>query len=137
MFEKILLAFDGSEESKRATEVARDLATLSKGEVLVYHVVEREVGHAGVFELETPDEATEIVDAAVGTLKDGGISARGEVNRGIHGRAAKEILAEAKSFGAGIVVMGSRGRSELSGMLVGSVAHKVIHLADCPVVVVR
>ena len=137
MFEKILLAIDGSEESKRATEVARDLATLANAEVLVYHVVEREVGRAGVFELESTDEATELVDAAVRTLKDAGISARGEVNRGIHGRAAKEILAEARSFGAWIIVMGSRGRSELSGLLVGSVAHNVIHLAEVPVLVVR
>jgi nucleotide-binding universal stress UspA family protein len=33
--------------------------------------------------------------------------------------------------------MGSRGRSELAGLVLGSTAHKVIHLADRPVLVVR
>jgi nucleotide-binding universal stress UspA family protein len=33
--------------------------------------------------------------------------------------------------------MGTRGLSDFSGLLVGSVAHKVIHHADCPVLVVR
>jgi len=137
MFEKILLAIDGSEQSTRAAEVTRDLAKMADADVLVYHVMEREVSRAGAFDMETPEESTELVDHTVRMLKDAGVNARGEVNHGIYGRAAKEILAEAKSFGAEVVVMGSRGLSDLSGMLVGSVTHKVIHLADCPVLIVR
>ena len=137
MFEKILLAVDGSEESVRAADVTRDLAKMAGAEVLVYHVMEREVSRAGSFDMESPDESTDLVDHTVRMLKDAGVNARGEVNHGIYGRAAKEILAEAKEFGADLVVMGSRGLTDLSGMLVGSVAHKVIHLAECPVLVVR
>jgi nucleotide-binding universal stress UspA family protein len=37
----------------------------------------------------------------------------------------------------GVIVMGSRGRSDLTGLVLGSTAHKVIHLTDRPVLVVR
>jgi nucleotide-binding universal stress UspA family protein len=46
-------------------------------------------------------------------------------------------VAEAKDFAAGVIVMGSRGRGDLAGLVLGSTAHKVIHLADLPVLVVR
>jgi len=43
----------------------------------------------------------------------------------------------AREHDAGVIVMGSRGRSDLAGLVLGSTAHKVIHLADRPVLVVR
>ena len=137
MFEKVLLAIDGSEESKRAVETTSELATSTGSEVLVYHVMEREVNQGGVFDMEPHEVATQLVDEAVGKLKDAGVNASGEVNRGIYGRAAKEILDKAKEFDADLVVMGSRGLTDLTGVLVGSVTHKVLHLTHCPVLVVR
>jgi nucleotide-binding universal stress UspA family protein len=44
---------------------------------------------------------------------------------------------EARDFGAAVIVMGSRGHGGLAGLVLGSTAHKVIHLADRPVLVVR
>jgi nucleotide-binding universal stress UspA family protein len=35
------------------------------------------------------------------------------------------------------IAMGSRGLSDVGGILLGSVTHKVLHLAECPVLVVR
>jgi nucleotide-binding universal stress UspA family protein len=43
VYDKILVAVDHSEMSDRAVMAARDLATLSKGEVWVLHLREREV----------------------------------------------------------------------------------------------
>jgi nucleotide-binding universal stress UspA family protein len=50
---------------------------------------------------------------------------------------AGAILAVAGDFHPGVIVMGSRGLSVLEGLLLGSVSHKVIQLADSPVLVVR
>jgi nucleotide-binding universal stress UspA family protein len=137
MFRKVLLAIDGSEESKRAVETTMSLAEVAGSEVLVYHVMEREVGQAGVFDMEPYEHATQLVDEAVGALKDAGVNAHGEVNRGIYGRAATEILDKAKEFDADMIVMGSRGLTDLTSVLVGSVTHKVLHLTHTPVLVVR
>lgn len=52
------------------------------------------------------------------------------------GDPAKEILAQAERTGANLIVMGSRGVSDLKGLLMGSVSHKVSHLATCSCVTV-
>ncbi len=137
MFEKILVAIDGSEPSIRALETVREMALASKGEVLVFHCVERFVGYAGAIETETPEEITDLVDTAVRTLKDAGVNARGEIAHLIAGRTAREILDTAKAFDADLIALGSRGLTDLAGVLLGSVTHKVIHLADRPVLVIR
>jgi nucleotide-binding universal stress UspA family protein len=50
---------------------------------------------------------------------------------------ARLIVAAARDHEAGMIVLSSRGRGDLTALLLGSVAHKVIHLADRPVLVVR
>lgn len=53
------------------------------------------------------------------------------------GDPAQRILQKAASEGADLIVIGSRGFSDLKGLIVGSVSHKVSHLAPCPVMSVR
>jgi nucleotide-binding universal stress UspA family protein len=55
----------------------------------------------------------------------------------VYGDPASEILALANAAKADMIVMGSRGLSNLKGLLVGSVSHKVMHLADCTCVTVK
>ena len=137
MLRRIILAVDGSEPSRRASEFAGRLALDTHSEVVVLHVRETEVTYAGAFPLETPDAAEEFVDTEVRRLKNQGVSARGEVVPALYGRASRVILEIADTEGADMVVMGSRGRSDLAGLVLGSVTHKVIHLAHCPVLLVR
>jgi len=66
-----------------------------------------------------------------------GVDAQGEVREALHGHAAREIVEDAKKHDAGVIIMGSRGRSDIAGLMLGSTAHKVIHLTDRPVLVVR
>jgi nucleotide-binding universal stress UspA family protein len=139
MYEKILVAVDQSPVADRVLAAARELAKLSNGEVRVLHLREREVlgGRAGVVSFEAGDEARAIVDSAVQVLTEGGIKASGQARNTEFGHAAREIVGEAREFGAQVIVMGSRGHGDLAGLVVGSTAHKVIHLTDRPVLVVR
>ena len=138
MFKKIFLAVDGSESSDRAAKLAADLAKSSDGEVVVFHAREREfAGRAGVVDLETTTETRELVDATVRSLKDADVNARGDVRNALIGTVARAIVDIAAAEGADVIVMGTRGLSDWSGLFLGSVTHRVIHAAEVPVLVTR
>jgi nucleotide-binding universal stress UspA family protein len=139
MFDKILVAVDHSEISDRALDAARDLALLSDGTVWVLHLREREVAVKTGVSLsdESMDEASAAVAAAVDKLTAAGVKAHGDVGTTLFGYAARNIVDDAKEHDVDVIVMGSRGRGDLAGLILGSTAHKVIHLADRPVLIVR
>lgn len=137
MFERILLAVDGSEHSRRAVRVAGELARRYDAELVVLHAREHELTWGADIDIESAEEARALVDGVVRELKDAGTEARGEVVRVPLGQVARAILDVAKAEGAGLIVMGTRGLSDWGRLLMGSVAHKVVHLAEVPVLVVR
>jgi nucleotide-binding universal stress UspA family protein len=139
MYEKILVAIDHSEITPRVLDAARGLASLSKGEVWVIHLREREtVGETGLLtSRESVDESEADVTSVVDSLTKAGITAHAVVRDTLFGHVAREIVTEAQERGADVIVVGSRGRGDLAGLVLGSTAHKVIHLADRQVMVVR
>jgi nucleotide-binding universal stress UspA family protein len=138
MYGKILMAVDRSDVTKRVINAARELASLSDGEVWVLHVREKEVMPRGGFALlESDAEAQSMAEHAAQELHDSGVKAHYEVRNTIYGQAGREIVDAARAHDAGVIVMGSRGHSDLAGLVLGSTAHKVIHLSDRPVLVVR
>ncbi|HYM51712.1 MAG TPA: universal stress protein [Candidatus Limnocylindrales bacterium] len=137
MFKRILLAVDGSDYSRDVIPAAAEVAAKFDADVFVLHVFERDLGRAGAFPMETPDEATKIVSNAVAALKAKGVQAEGEVQHAISGHAAKHIVETAQTRNCDLIVMGSRGLSDLGGLLLGSVTHKVLQLAHVPVLVIK
>jgi nucleotide-binding universal stress UspA family protein len=137
MYERILVAIDHSPATGRVLDAARDLARLSDGQVWVVHVREHQPGRGGVIANETIDEAHQAADAAVAGLAGAGVKAQADIRYAFLGHAAAEIADSARAHDAGVIVMGSRGRGDLAGTLLGSTAHKVIHLTGRPVLVVR
>jgi len=137
MFERIVLAVDGSEPAQRAVPVAADIASKYGSEVIAVHVVEQQLGRGGPIAYDTTGEAARDADDAARSLKDVGVSARAEARAALAGRAAQEIMDVAASEDAGLIVMGSRGVSDWQGLLIGSVAHKVLHLSSVPVLIIR
>jgi nucleotide-binding universal stress UspA family protein len=138
MYEKLLVAVDFSDMSTRVVDATRELAKGTGAEVFVVHLREREVlGRLGLVANEEEQGAIDKVKAIVDELRAAGVTAEGAVLEAIYGHAAREILEAAKQQGAGVIVMGSRGMSELTSLLVGSTAHKVLHLADRPVLIVH
>ncbi len=138
MYERMVVAIDHSPATERVLAAARDLARLSQGQVWVVHVREHQGGgRGGVTSSETIDEAHLAADAAVTELTQAGVKAQADIRYAFAGHAASEIADSARAHDAGVIVMGSRGRGDLAGVLLGSTAHKVIHLTDRPVLVVR
>jgi len=76
-----------------------------------------------------------LIDKAVGIAKGHGAT---KIDRVItQGDPADVILNCARDRNADLIVMGTRGLSDLKGLFVGSVSHKVSHLADCTCISVR
>jgi len=75
-----------------------------------------------------------ILEKSLATLKEAGYSAETFLRRG---DAATEILQLAKEKHIDLIVAGSRGLSQVSAWLLGSVSRKLIHYAKCSVLVVR
>jgi len=137
VFETILVAIDHSDHSQHALSVAKDLAKATGGAVRVVHVREMSIGKPGPVPKEDTDEANALVDDAVKALTAEGVKATSVVHDSHTGRVVPVILEEAAESGASVMVMGSRGRTDLEGLVMGSTTHKVLHLGTLPVLVVR
>ena len=136
MYERILAAVDESQAADRVLAVARELALLSDGEVLVFHVWEGEPSKYKACSVTSYEGAVEMVESAEKQLVSAGIKAASEVEADLYSHAARDITWYAKAHDVGVIVIGSRHRGELTGLIAGSTARKVVHMADRPVVVV-
>ena len=137
MFDKILVPVDGSGASSRAAHVAADLASRYGAEVIVLHVHEHEYLYGVDAVREKLDEAVDLVDHHVRSMKDSGLSARGAVVSEPFGRTVRAILDTVDEENIDLIVIGTRGLSDRIRLLLGSVAHKVLHRARVPVLVVQ
>lgn len=137
MFGTIVLAVDRSAGARHAAGITARLAAGSDDEVVVLHVIEEHLTPTGPQAREERADAAELVETLAGMLREAGAKARTEVTRALEGYVGQVIADVAEKEGAGLVVMGSRGRTDLAALLVGSVAHKVLHVAGCPVLVTR
>jgi nucleotide-binding universal stress UspA family protein len=77
-----------------------------------------------------------LVDRFVAQLTLAGVSATGEVHRELAIGIGGALVDVAVSYQAGLIVVGTRGRSDAMSMLLGSVAHEVVHKSPLPVLVV-
>jgi nucleotide-binding universal stress UspA family protein len=144
MFERILVSVDGSPDSEKAVAAVREEAQVHGSEVIVVHgrdlAIVAPPAPTGVpppqAELESEAEAQRLVDEALQKLREVGVNARGQVLP-MRGRLANQIVETAEAENADVIVLGSRGLSRLQEMVIGSVAHKIIHMAKSPVLLVR
>ena len=148
MFEKILAAIDSDpERSTRVLEASATLAKAFRSSVLVAYIrdVERPAAMVGAaargsavppsLHFESEEEARQLVETAVERLRGEGVDAEGQVGPGT-GSTARELLGIAAAAGSTQIVIGDRG-SHVTDVLLGSVAHRVVHLAEIPVLLVR
>ena len=137
MFNRILVAIDASEYSLRVVPTAVELAKKFHSEVFVLHVAEHDRGRVVTYAEESAADATRLVADAVELMRKSGVDARGAVHDVAAGHVAKDIVETSDLVQSDLIVMGSRGLSDVQGILLGSVTHKVIQLARIAVLVAR
>lgn len=144
----IVVGVDGSEPSHEALRWASAEARLRDARLVVVHVwtfvpptpigepgmIPMPPGdYAGQLEAERAAAQAELEEALAAAFPDG---APGEIEtKLVEGDAAEQLAAEAA--GADLLVVGSRGRSGLASVLLGSVSSHLVSHAPCPVVVVK
>lgn len=143
---KLLLASDGSDNAVRAAEFAAELAAVApiiKITVMVVNDILEQMKYYSPLRspvvLEEVDvffkeKAQEALDKTMEVFEKRGIKAEGVTKMG---NPAQEVVDYAHEGNFSQIVIGSRGMGSLKGIVLGSVSSKVIHLADCPVTVVK
>lgn len=175
MLKRIVTAFDGSENARRAVEAASELAKDYKADLHLVHVIGSgrvpsalahmaEVEHmtekrqspspqnvANVFgNLATAERAApsaavahEVHRALGKRLLEDAVDMAREIGAGSvevilgEGDPADAILDAAKQVDADLIVLGTRGLSDLKELLLGSVSHSVVQLSPCSCLVVK
>ena len=137
MFKAILVATDGSGPGDLALAYARELALDQKARLLVVHVDELVPGHGGAHHLQAlePEIKTRIGEQ-VAALKAAGLQVDFEVRQVAVSGPAHAIADAATAATADLIVLGSVGSGPLKGLLLGSVAHRLLQIAPCPVLVI-
>lgn len=138
--DKILLPFDGSSHSINAAKYALNLAKMFGSHVTIVNCYEWRGNMPEVPELLVKDLQERLKDDAKGVLKGAegifegqGISYKIETLSGSAGYLLAQL---AKSKEYDLIVMGSHGHSDIAGLFLGSVTHKVLNTIYCPVLVV-
>lgn len=140
MFDKILLAVDGSPSSNAAVDTALGLAAKMGAQVEIVHVREHDVipSKAGSGpDLEMPAEAAAMLAATLDKFEDGGVNAHTTLLQAQRQDVAREIMAVADAVGADFIVVGNRGLTAFEEAVLGSVSHNLVKHAGRPVLIAR
>jgi nucleotide-binding universal stress UspA family protein len=141
MFNKILVAIDGSKVSKKALDVAIDEAKAWKAELHAIYVIE-----TGMLSSIPVDNTLEVIyslleNEGTGTLEESRNTASdADIELHTHitqGHAGNEILTLAEEMGANLIILGSHGKSNVDRFLIGSVTTYVVRHSSINTLVVR
>lgn len=140
---KLLVAIDGSINSMRALQFAIDLArkTSAPSELVLVNAHD-DIALRGASQFVGKDAVEGYLDdLARSELKDAlELAVQSKVpftSRMLRGQIAQAIAEEAKSAGCDMIVLGSKGRTALKDLLIGSVAQRVASISDVPVTLIK
>lgn len=145
----VLIATDGSEQSLEAARYLKTLVASDSVDKLAVIAVVRplaavpflsDLGHAASVSGEGPTGHSfqKAAQEAVDLIADEVSGLAADVQKLVwSGSPADEIVRASKEVGADLIVIGSRGTGAVDSLFMGSVSHRVMHYAHCPVLVVR
>ncbi|HEX5415118.1 MAG TPA: universal stress protein [Chloroflexota bacterium] len=145
MFQRILVAYDGSEPAKQAVQGAAKLAKDQHAQLRIVSVVDLtplyrrpypglDLGRIEQTVMQSTQE--ELVEAAA-IAKQAGITPETVIARAGGQRVNDAIIAQAQSWPADLIVMGTHGRGGIERFVLGSVAEGVARGAPVPVLLYR
>ncbi len=135
--ERILVAVDGSAFSDAAVDQAISLGGICNSEIFVISVVDlypEQMEVAPNLVEKMSEDVRQHLDKAKQKVDQVGIPCETIVRMG--GKPHEFIVQEAKDKEIDLICMGTRGRSGIERILIGSVAQNVLAHAPCPVLVV-
>ena len=135
----ILVPVDGSPHAMRANDYAIKMAGLLSAKIIILYchkpfpsvLGEPYLQKAITQRLENSQKQLEPYEVR---LKAAGVACETRI---LEGPPGSRICETARIENCEMIVMGSRGRTDLQGLLLGSTAHRVLHCAPCPVMVVK
>ena len=136
LFNTIVLALDGSDGAKKAIPFAAELAEKEKAKLVIAHVTEYLAVKGGELPHVGEDEIKSEIEAQAQELSERGIETTVEFADTVVGGPAPAIVDIADRTGADLIVTGTRGHSSIAGLALGSVAHRLLHIAKRPTLTV-
>ena len=135
----IMIATDGSETAGDALDVAINIAKETGATLQVLSVrPQRAAGRGGagpaILEVEEFGGPEHIAETAAQRARETGLDA---TPHSAHGDVVTCIADAATALEADLLVVGSRGLGSLSGAVLGSVSHALVHRSPVPVTIVR
>ncbi|MCC3373124.1 universal stress protein [Cohnella sp. REN36] len=138
---KIMVAYDGSNLSRKALSHAAQLAESYGSRMLVLHVYQVPIVNNGDFMLTLPpDWSQQYMQHSFNVLEEakGLVPPQVEAEfKLVDGEPAETILEFATDEGCDLIVMGSRGLGGIREFMLGSVSHNVMQHAKVPVLIVK
>ena len=134
---KILLPVDGSDHSHLAAAYAARLARLAGTPVVLVHAygdIPMLLGQREGLIEELREESEKLLAPFKERLRQAGVDFTVKVHKHSPAEAILDVAREEK---CDLIILGAKGHSELSELVLGSVSSKVLHAATCPVLVVR
>jgi nucleotide-binding universal stress UspA family protein len=138
----ILVPVDGSHGANQAARFAAGLARDSGARLILLHVYDAPTAAAMGLARRSTEEYERALEQASAESFEAAHQAMSDLAPRVDhqvtmGHPANEIVLVAEKSSADLIVMGSRGRSEIASYLLGSVSERVLRHAPCPVTVMR
>jgi len=131
--QKILLAVAGGDDVAPAVRAAISVSQSDQPVVLVVHVAQAIIGAQGFAYVESEDEIKATLAAAISQLREAGVQVEGMVLPS--GPVASRLIELAMRWNADLIVVGSSRMGDVTGMLLGSVSHQLMHESEVPVLI--
>ena len=146
MYQRILVPVDGSPTSARGLDEAIRIAKLTQGRLRLLHVIDElsfalsmdaYAGYAGAWLDTLRDQGRTLLEGCKATAQAAGVEAEVVLRDTFAGSVHEQVTAEATTWPADLIVLGTHGRRGVGRVVMGSSAENILRYATVPVLLVR